>query len=422
MQSRSFACRTKQSTHLLRRENPIQFRVAMGKYRQSCTISLNERGIGGNIDNTQRQTCEFWHTHQQIESLITQGTGVRAIHQQADSVTQLNTLSTNSSPSNSRPSDSRPTSPWPTIRLADPVSSARYPLPVQRQADFLPFADGADGEWTITLSIPTIPADAILVASFVTPGSITPDHQFRLIADAGEWPLLPVPSLVGERPDQLPMNDAVSTHIDCWHTRMPVNNPTIRLLFTANGPPEHYLIAISSRPLSVTTASLPCTSVVARTPQAISQMTAEEPLRRSICSPTSLAMLLPGTGRDEVLAWTRDRATGMHGSWALAARAAALKGAVAAVELHSDWETALAVLRAGLPFAASIRFAAGELQDAPLNGTGGHLVVVYGIDGDSVLVHDPAADGDDTVPRRYDLAEFTTAWLASRGASYIIAP
>ena len=392
----------------------------MGKYRQSCTISLSECGIGGNIDNTQCQACEFWHTHQQIESLITQGAGARAIHQQADSLTQLNTISTNSSPS-----DSRPNSPWPTIRLADPVSAARYPLPVQRQADFLHVADGADGadgEWIMTLSIPTIPADAILVASFVTPGSITPDHQFRLIADAEEWSLLPVPSMVGERPDQVPMNDAVSTHIDCWHTRIPVNNPAIRLSITASLPPEHYFIAISSRPLTVTTVSLPDTSVVARTPLAISQMTAEEPLRRSICSPTSLAMLLPGTGRDEVLAWTRDRATGMHGSWALAARAAALKGAVAAVELHSDWETALAVLRTGLPFAASIRFAAGELQGAPLNGTGGHLVVVYAIDGDSVLVHDPAADCDDTVPRRYDLAEFTTAWLASRGASYIIAP
>jgi Peptidase_C39 like family len=308
---------------------------------------------------------------------------------------------------------------WPTIRLADPVSAARYPLPVHGPADFVHVAEG---EWTITLPIPTIPSDAILVASFVTPGSITPDHQFRLTAAADEWPLLPVPSLVGERPDQVPMNDAVTTHIDCWHTRSPVNGPTIRLRITTDLPPDLYFIAISSRPITITAESLPGTCVMARIPPAISQMTAEEPLRRSICSPTSLAMLVPGTGRDEVLAWTRDRATGMHGSWALAARAAALKGAVAAVELQSDWETALAVLRAGLPFAASIRFAAGELQGAPLNGTSGHLVVVYGLEGNAVLVHDPAADCDDTVPRRYDLAEFTNAWLASRGASYIIAP
>ncbi len=290
---------------------------------------------------------------------------------------------------------------------------------MQRQADFLRI-DAQ--QWIVTLSIPTIPADAILVASFVTPGSITPDHQFTLIADTHEWPLLPVPSLVGERPDQVSMNDAVSTHIDCWHTRIPVDNPTIRLRMTTELAPEHYFIAISSRPLTISAPQLPCTCVVANTPQAISQMTAEEPLRRSICSPTSLAMLLPCAVRDELLAWTRDRATGMHGSWALAVRAAALKGAVAAVELHSDWETALAILHAGLPFAASIRFPAGGLQGAPLNGTGGHLVVVYGIVDNSVLVHDPAADSDETVPRRYDLAEFTAAWLASRGASYIIAP
>lgn len=381
----------------------------MDKYGQSCAVSLSECGIGGHIDNTQCQTRQFWHTHQQIESLITQGACARAIHQQADSVTQLNTL----------PTHFWPTHSWPTIRLADPVSAARYPLPVHESADFL--RDDA-GAWILTLSIPTIPAEAILVASFVTPGSITPDHQFRLIADAGEWPLLPVPSLVGERPDQVAMNDTVSTHIDCWHTRLCVQNPTLRLQITSPEPPRKYFIAISSRPLTVTTTPPPGISVVAKIPPAISQMTAEEPLRRSICSPTSLAMLMPGADRDEVLAWTRDRATGMHGSWPLAARAAALKGAVAAVELHSDWETALTVLRAGLPFAASIRFAAGALQGAPLNGTSGHLVVVYGIDGNTVLVHDPAADCDDSVPRRYDLAEFTIAWLASRGASYIIAP
>jgi len=274
----------------------------------------------------------------------------------------------------------------------------------------------------VTLPIPTIPAEAILVASFVTPGSITPDHQFRLQAESHEWPLLPVPSMVGERPDQIPMNDAVSTHIDCWHTRVPLDDPIIQLFIHAEQAPERYFIAISSRPLAITTPPLPTTSAIAATPQAISQMTAEEPLRRHICSPTSLAMLLPGVSRDEVLAWTRDRATGLHGSWALAVRAAALNDGVAAVELHSDWSNVLTVLRAGLPFAASIRFAAGELHGAPLDSTNGHLVVVHGVDGASVLVHDPAADADGSVARRYDLAQFTTAWLAMRGASYIIAP
>jgi len=404
MPSGFFACRAKQSTHLFGRENPIQFRGAEGKYGQPCAIPLRECGIGGNIDNTQCQAGQFWHTHQHIESLITQGAGARAIHQQADSVTQLNTLSAPI---------------WSTIRLADPVSAARYPLPVHGSAEFVQVAAG---EWTLRLPIPTIPAEAILVASFVTPGAITPDHQFRLVADAEEWPLLPVPSLVGERPDQVPMNDAVSTHIDCWHTRTRVTDPIIQLRIATPLTPDHYFIAISSRPITVNVTSWPCTSLMAKTPATISQMTAEEPLRRSICSPTSVAMLVPGATRDEVLAWTRDRATGMHGSWSLAARAAALKGAVAAVELHSDWEAAQAVLRAGLPFAASIRFAPGTLQGAPLNGTSGHLVVVHGIDGRTVLVHDPAADCDDTVPRRYDMTEFTNAWLANRGASYIIAP
>ncbi len=303
--------------------------------------------------------------------------------------------------------------------MADQRSAARFPLPVARSVEFL---STAAGEWMIPIAIPSVPAESILVASFVTPGSITPDHQFRLRASSYEWPLLPVPSMVGERPDQIPVNDAVSTHIDCWHTRVALDDPAIQLVIHTQQAPEEYFIAISCRPLAIDLPALPITSAIANTPQAISQMTAEEPLRRHICSPTSVAMLLPGIAREEVLAWTRDRATGLHGSWALAARAAALKGCVATVELHSDWSTALTLLRAGLPFAASIRFADGELQGAPLASTGGHLVVVHGVDGDTVLVHDPAADSDASVARRYDLGQFTKAWLAMRGASYIIAP
>ncbi|MCY3795839.1 MAG: peptidase C39 family protein, partial [Gammaproteobacteria bacterium] len=63
---------------------------------------------------------------------------------------------------------------------------------------------------------------------------------------------------------------------------------------------------------------------------------------------------------------------------------------------------------------------AGELPGAPLSKTAGHLVTRYGVDGDAVLVNDPAAGDAAGVPRRYDLEAFSRAWLRRRGAAYIM--
>ena len=52
---------------------------------------------------------------------------------------------------------------------------------------------------------------------------------------------------------------------------------------------------------------------------------------------------------------------------------------------------------------------------------GGHLVVVYGITEDAVLVNDPAAPNRGVVPRRYPIEQFAQAWFRHRGAAYILA-
>ena len=110
-----------------------------------------------------------------------------------------------------------------------------------------------------------------------------------------------------------------------------------------------------------------------------------------------------------------------YGSWPLAIHCAGTHGRIGAVEAVASWEPALQVLQAGSPIVASIRFGRGELSGAPLASTGGHLVTVYGIDGEVVLVNDPAAPDADSVPRRYDLRAFTHAWLRRRGAAYLLA-
>ena len=125
---------------------------------------------------------------------------------------------------------------------------------------------------------------------------------------------------------------------------------------------------------------------------------------------------------EHVIKSCNDPVTGMYGLWPLAIRAAANAGFIGAVELFSDWTPALTCLSAGLPLVASIRYGQGELPGAPMPATGGHLVVVTGVDGDQVLINDPAAANHGTVSRRYPLAAFSRAWFRHRGAVYIVGP
>ena len=57
-----------------------------------------------------------------------------------------------------------------------------------------------------------------------------------------------------------------------------------------------------------------------------------------------------------------------------------------------------------------------------MNATGGHLVVVHGLAGRDVLVHDPAAAHHGAVMRRYPVDAFSRAWFRHRGAVYILCP
>jgi hypothetical protein len=145
-----------------------------------------------------------------------------------------------------------------------------------------------------------------------------------------------------------------------------------------------------------------------------------------VCSPVSTAMVIGAHRRsvitERIIAECHDTITGMYGLWPLAIRSAAAAGLIGAVELFSDWQPALACLDAGLPLVASIRYAGGQLPGAPMNATGGHLVVVHGVTGSEVLVHDPAAPNHGSVSRRYPLDAFSRAWFRHRGAVYILCP
>ena len=300
-----------------------------------------------------------------------------------------------------------------SARWADPQTSQRFPLPSQGT---IPFAREGKS-WTWRWPLPDIPADHIIAPSFCAPGCA---HAWTLHLEGSEWPLLPVPSVAGQRPDQKLAEQPVSTHIDCWHTHSDLS--TAHLELRTEQAPDRYLASVSWRSISCSPTPPDGHRVKANLPQTLSQLAAPANLRHHVCSPTSVAMCLPDAEHDQIIAACRDVATGMYGSWALAVQAAGRHGAIAAVHLQSDWQVGLQLLERGLPFCASIRFEEKELEAAPLDRTGGHLVVVWGVDQEAVLVADPAAELRHGVLRRYPLEAFSRAWLARRGASYIIVP
>ncbi|MDQ4007455.1 MAG: C39 family peptidase [Actinomycetota bacterium] len=84
-------------------------------------------------------------------------------------------------------------------------------------------------------------------------------------------------------------------------------------------------------------------------------------------------------------------------------------------------------IQAGIPLVASVRFGAGELDNAPRatrGGTNGHLLVIRGFTADGrVIANDPAAANNRGVRRVYRRGQFADAWVGgSGGVVYVIRP
>ena len=84
-------------------------------------------------------------------------------------------------------------------------------------------------------------------------------------------------------------------------------------------------------------------------------------------------------------------------------------------ELSAAW-----CLAEGVPIVASVRYGAGELAGAAIESTTGHLLVLTGYDGATVLANDPAAPTAREVPRRYALADLRRVWLERSGVGYVL--
>jgi hypothetical protein len=149
---------------------------------------------------------------------------------------------------------------------------------------------------------------------------------------------------------------------------------------------------------------------------------------RSICSPTSLAMVLEFYGvkkaTREVADAVFDHAEKIYGNWPFnVAYAQSVLGGSCFVAKAEGLQNLEAEIAAGRPVIASHRFKSGDLDGAPLPESNGHLIVVAGFtaDGD-VVVNDPAGNSNE-VRRIYQRRQFHRTFLElGQGIHYAIRP
>lgn len=81
-------------------------------------------------------------------------------------------------------------------------------------------------------------------------------------------------------------------------------------------------------------------------------------------------------------------------------------------------------IAAGVPVVMSIAWKKGDLTNADVDQTNGHLVVLVGFDAQgNLIVNDPASPANETVRRTYLRSEFEPLWLKSSGGTvYLIYP
>lgn len=156
----------------------------------------------------------------------------------------------------------------------------------------------------------------------------------------------------------------------------------------------------------------------------ISQYVASHPEERSWCAPATIAMLLAtwGVARDvpRVAAGIYDDAYHGTGNWAFAVAYAGALGYIGTATYLRNLASVEGFVAAGIPVGVSIAWKAGELAEAPLPQSDGHLLVVRGFtEAADPIVNDPARE---TIRHVYPRAAFERAWLDHGGVALIVAP
>jgi hypothetical protein len=313
---------------------------------------------------------------------------------------------------------------------ADVVSHS-VPPPVRRPAGAAgpTRRDGDDIVVEFPLFAPRRPA-VHLLPSFCALTAASYSARFEAsVPDAGREEWVATTSIgPADFPDIPGGGGPLHSQIDVLAAARPVERVRLRLRLRADdagavlrAPWAVTLSASDGGPVDAT--ETPGRRAVAIDVPAFSQMEEPEAVRRRICSPTSVAMVLALHGKRAAVA---DLAAEMlhvpldlYGVWPSAIRAAARRGVAGYLLRFPGWAAAEWCLDRGLPIVASVRYEAGELTNAAIPSTPGHLLVLTGLDGDDVLVNDPAAASRAEVRRRYRRDELTRVWLDRVGVGYV---
>lgn len=165
-----------------------------------------------------------------------------------------------------------------------------------------------------------------------------------------------------------------------------------------------------------------------------SQTTEEPRIRGRVCSPTSVAMVLEFYGVNlptaKICEAVWDGGARIYGNWpwntAFANCALREKNFESFVARFSSLEELEAEIAAGHPVVIALRWAKGELTDAAVSSSDGHLLVVVGFTGNGdVVVNDPAAHPAkaESVRRIYLRRDVYRCWLENAdGIAYVFHP
>lgn len=154
----------------------------------------------------------------------------------------------------------------------------------------------------------------------------------------------------------------------------------------------------------------------------------EDPsIKGRICGPTSLSMALEYFGFKMPTAVVAEQAydteNGIYGNWPFLAQTAAKQGLKSYVTRYKNFESLRKDLADGHPVILSVGWKEGELRNAPIPSTPGHLILCVGMTAEGhLLCNDPAGSSDDWNHAVYHRDDMSVIWLRNGGVGIPIGP
>jgi hypothetical protein len=264
---------------------------------------------------------------------------------------------------------------------------------------------------------------------------LEPGAAARIEARAGRWddPLQATPWLfvgyAGAAPaaEGLQNGGFAQVDVDVLRSRVPLGWIEVRVSNTGRAPLriERIDLTLRDRHRRSALAALASSkrAVCALAVPARSQRYHTGALGSRLCSPTSVSMVLAYHGIElptlTLAASSHDALHDLYGNWPRNVQAAREHGVEGYLTAIAHWSEAESLLARGIPLVISIAADEGELRGAPYARTGGHLLVLRGVDarGD-LLTIDPASS---TQPERtYRRGDLTRCWLGRGGTCYVL--